>query len=357
MLLNRRRGFTLIELLVVIAIIAVLIALLLPAVQQAREAARRSTCKNNLKQIGLALHNYHERFNVFPPGYVDGSVAAGNSDYSWPSFILPDIDQAPMYNQLRIGNVSLNANFAIPANKVVMQTPLAALTCPSNPTPQLNDANLPAAGARAISATATDQLPVNSYVGLNNSSSGLSRNRSSDSANASFGATGFFYRNSKTGFKNLTDGSTNTIVVSERAWLSKLTPIYAAVTIGMRNDTGGAGALVGGVPIGATTDGFTTQPVGTTAGTFDPTGGGNAGLVYALAAPVGAVNAPFTTVGGTVENRAGISSTHVGGAHVLLGDGAVKFVTDSMDFNAGPAVDSLLERLIAVSDGQLIGDW
>ncbi len=348
MLLNRRRGFTLIELLVVIAIIAVLIALLLPAVQQAREAARRSTCKNNLKQIGLALHNYHERFNVFPPGYVDGTVAAGNSDYSWPSFILPDIDQAPMYNQLRIGNVTLTQNLAIAANKIVMQTPMAALSCPSNPTPQLNDANQPAAGARAITATATDTLPVNSYVGMNNSSSGLARNRSSDSANASFGATGFFFRNSKTGFKTLTDGSTNTIVVSERAWLSKLTPIYAAVTIGVRNDTGG---------LDATSDGFTTQPSGATPGVFGTTGGGDAGLVYALAAPVGAVNNPFTTVGGTIPNRAGISSTHTGGAHVLLGDGAVKFVTDSLDFNADPAVNSLLERLIALSDGQIVGDW
>jgi prepilin-type N-terminal cleavage/methylation domain-containing protein len=102
---RQRSGFTLIELLVVIAIIAILIALLLPAVQQAREAARRRQCKNNLKQIGLALHNYHDSLLVFPFG---GSVGAdivnlsttGNNGFGWRVFILPYIDQAPLYNQL-----------------------------------------------------------------------------------------------------------------------------------------------------------------------------------------------------------------------------------------------------------------
>src|SRR5688572_18495143 len=123
---RRRIGFTLIELLVVIAIIAILIALLLPAVQQAREAARRTQCKNNLKQMGLALHNYHDAFNMFPPGHVyDGfadtnvrsptngggndCVAAGalasNATYvraPWTVQILPYIDQAPLYNQFQM---------------------------------------------------------------------------------------------------------------------------------------------------------------------------------------------------------------------------------------------------------------
>src|SRR4249920_1165294 len=88
------RGFTLIELLVVIAIIAVLVALLLPAVQQAREAARRASCKSNLKQIGLALHNYHETANTMPPGWI------GGNRWGWAVMILPQIDQAPLYSTL-----------------------------------------------------------------------------------------------------------------------------------------------------------------------------------------------------------------------------------------------------------------
>ena len=98
------RGFTLIELLVVIAIIAVLIALLLPAVQQAREAARRSTCKNNLKQLGLAIHNYHDTHGVFPPGYIsrdvsttDPASAETGLGFSWGTMILPFMDQSPLY--------------------------------------------------------------------------------------------------------------------------------------------------------------------------------------------------------------------------------------------------------------------
>src|SRR5581483_8700238 len=110
-----KKGFTLIELLVVIAIIAILIALLLPAVQQAREAARRTQCKNNLKQLGLALHNYHDNFNTFPPGGVNGTAATSNyQGWGWSIMLLPQIDQAPLYNQI---------NFSLSMSTVLAQVP------------------------------------------------------------------------------------------------------------------------------------------------------------------------------------------------------------------------------------------
>ena len=96
-------GFTLVELLVVIGVIAILISLLLPAVQAAREAARRTQCRNNLKQIGVALHNYHASYNTFPPGYVAGAIYPATSNgWGWCAQLLPYLDQGPLSNSLNL---------------------------------------------------------------------------------------------------------------------------------------------------------------------------------------------------------------------------------------------------------------
>jgi prepilin-type N-terminal cleavage/methylation domain-containing protein len=149
---QRWRGFTLIELLVVIAIIAVLIALLLPAVQQAREAARRSQCKNNLKQLGLACHNYHDSFGQFPQNYdgrpinesQNGNWQTGTGDFGWIVMALPYLDQTPLYNQF---NFSLNTGsgscgWTSGNNLTLGQNAIPVLMCPSNPQPDKVNADV-----------------------------------------------------------------------------------------------------------------------------------------------------------------------------------------------------------------------
>ena len=128
---GRNRGFTLIELLVVIAIIAILVALLLPAVQQAREAARRTQCKNNLHQWGLALHNYHDSFLVFPPGSItgDGSIY-GPPRMPFFAGLLPYVEQAPLYGQLNFNTRTYM--FLDAFNRSVIGVPLTVARCPSD---------------------------------------------------------------------------------------------------------------------------------------------------------------------------------------------------------------------------------
>jgi prepilin-type N-terminal cleavage/methylation domain-containing protein len=206
--MRRRRGFTLIELLVVIAIIAVLIALLLPAVQAAREAARRVQCVNNLKQIGLALANYHDAIGSFPMSYagrrlfVDGSTDTAQG-WGWGSLILPQMEQPSLYNAI---NMSLPVE--APQNLTVVRTMIAGYLCPSDPTPgttfPVDDgtgvvlANVsPTSYAACVGNDAAD-----STTGLNNDGIG----------------NGVLYRNSRIRMADILDGTSQTIVIGERAW-------------------------------------------------------------------------------------------------------------------------------------------
>ncbi len=198
---RRKRGFTLIELLVVIAIIAILVALLLPAVQQAREAARRTQCKNNLKQLGLALHNYHDTFTRFPAGVFgaggQGPINNGSPGawlgWSGMAMLLPYFDQAPLYNQANFdyywdtnGSPAPEAN-----NRPVNRALISGLQCPSDPF----------GGSKPHSSSGPT-----SYV----MSAGPAT-----SWNTGTRKIGPFTLNSSIRMRDITDGSSNTIAMSE----------------------------------------------------------------------------------------------------------------------------------------------
>lgn len=151
-----RDGFTLIELLVVIAIIAVLIALLLPAIQQAREAARLSQCKNNLKQLGIALHDYHATHNVFPPAGIVSSTITDNR-FAWGAMILPQLDQSALYSQLDFSIY----NTASVGNRQAIGTVLAAFRCPTATDP----ARYPQIGPHSAPLPSFE-IATSSYMGV-----------------------------------------------------------------------------------------------------------------------------------------------------------------------------------------------
>src|SRR5438445_13771503 len=167
-----RRGFTLIELLVVIAIIAILMALLVPAVQKVREAAARTQCRNNLKQIGLALHGYHDRNKPFPPGYISAVGPNGPDDdrgpgWGWAAHILPDIEQAPLFRQIRF-----DKDIADPLNAQERMAVLPIFVCPSDDGPAFFAVNVLGDSAPDYSTPVVDgngqpvQVARSNYVGI-----------------------------------------------------------------------------------------------------------------------------------------------------------------------------------------------
>ena len=196
------RGFTLIELLVVIAIIAVLIGLLLPAVQAAREAARRAQCSNNLKQIGLAMHNYHSTHDTFPPGYVTAiSADAANPEigpgWAWGAMVLNNLEQVPLYN-----TINFNLQITDPSSMTARTAILSTFLCPSNV------GSGPVIVRNSMGTVLNSDLAAGQYVA---SAGQLEPGEFPDSNN------GVFYRNSRNGMREITDGSSMTLMVGERS--------------------------------------------------------------------------------------------------------------------------------------------
>jgi prepilin-type N-terminal cleavage/methylation domain-containing protein len=195
-----QRAFTLVELLVVIAIIGVLVALLLPAVQAAREAARRAQCSNNLRQIGIGLHNYHDTYQTFPFGW-------SNRGQGWSACLLPFIEQAPLWNTLQWAE-SNNWDSANTPNQRACETVIKTYRCPSAAIPEhVNNQSIPgrvpACYRGVASSTADSDDPSTSASGRCLEANDLE---------------GIFFGDSRINFKDITDGTSNTFMVGECYW-------------------------------------------------------------------------------------------------------------------------------------------
>ena len=321
---STRRGFTLIELLVVIAIIAILIALLLPAVQQAREAARRAQCKNNLKQLGLALHNYHDTFGALPPGYITRNVAAQQPammeqgpNFAWGTMILPQLDQGPLYDQL-----DFNGNATDQRNIDYGVTILPAFICPSDP----------GAEQFRVNDGSTDyDLAKSNYVGV--FGYGSVTMRPGDPA-----PKGAFYRNSNTRFRDVIDGLSSTMLVGERAaqhsfeaerpsvaadstWYAAIPGVMRPSGMMMMGDEASSSLVLGHV------------------GQMMMGMGGGMGMGMTMH------HTPNNT-----NHIVNFSSSHEGGIQFLMGDGSVHFLSENIDYDT-------FRWLGQRADGKTIGSF
>ncbi len=283
-LIRRTHGFTLIELLVVIAIIAILIALLLPAVQQAREAARRSQCKNNLKQLGLALHNYHDTIRTFPPGAIQNFAGNAQNEATWISMILPYIDQAPLYK--RANWSSCFGCVAAPGNPSyeIVSVSIPGMECPS-------DGQV----ALALGAFRRGNYAANSGIGPLTSTS---------DPNDPTRISGPFTMNSRRRMSDITDGTSSTVLVSE------LLKVEGNDFRGVMHYPEGSLYQHDQTPNSSVPDRFRTSL-----------------CVSTSVAPCTGTYTAYNNRSIVLTSR----SLHSGGVHTLLADGAVRFINNSIN--------------------------
>lgn len=337
---SRQRGFTLIELLVVITIIAVLIALLLPAVQQAREASRRTQCRNNLKQLGLALHNYHSTFDTLPiggygqPGDIDLGFGPFTVAGEGPSFyvgLLPYLDQAPLAARFNT-SVAASANpFLGPNGPLVHNLKLPALRCPSTTKDEFVD-------------NAGTNLFIASYAGISGAVSGpmgdtftetrVQTFQSCDGFTPRMAWGGVLLANQVLRLRDISDGTSNVMAISEVSGPirtpSGMTIISAAGTLGW----------VGSAVMTGTTSNYSDQVFSNPL-----TRSGNLTTV-AHQIGLGIWTGTFSTCSVESPNTP-LTSFHTGGVLALLCDGSVRFLSENSDI-------TLVKRMATRDDGASI---
>ena len=336
---QRTQGFTVVELLVTIAVIAILLALLLPAVQRAREVARRSQCLNNLKQIGLALHNYHDIHNTFPPGFTGGFEAhKDDKRWAWGTFILPQLEQAPLFGMLDPNGTSLFRLVFDETRQALIRTPISTYICPSDPGQPLADANRDFTGP--IYSASPAPPASGETIGAFHAGAPGPKGASSNYV-ASFGD---FWRpnfgiwslkelagNGAMGcltsveFSDITDGTSNTFAIGERTYQNS-----GAVWVGVEawNQCTSWGVSM--------VSGSAYYPMNSKPAPF-----------------------PFTCDG---VGASGFSSQHSGGGNFLMCDGSVQFVSEhiesrNVDETAAGMTIGLFQQLARINDGEVVSEF
>ena len=309
--MNRRSGFTLIELLVVIAIIGVLIGLLLPATQKVRAAAARIQCRNNLRQIGLALHSYHNRLGYFPPAYFSnlqpGTLPSQNSngDCTWNeigpgwgsgAYLLADLERNDVYQQ-----INFNLDIKDPANAVARNVMIPVFICPSEPRPD----NFTPVDSNGNPLVDINQQVItvahSSYVAMNGAPDGVTSD--------AFDNNGAFIRNKSLQIKNMTDGLSTTLFIGERC-------------TNMSNTT-----WVGGVQ-GSVVPDLRYSDLADQLAAAE----GDCALVLAHGSTTHLPNNPL------VFDADATASYHEAGVNFLFGDGSVQVINDQINPNTYQAL-------------------
>jgi prepilin-type N-terminal cleavage/methylation domain-containing protein/prepilin-type processing-associated H-X9-DG protein len=321
-----KRGFTLVELLVVIAIIGTLVGLLLPAVQAARESARRSSCVNNLKQVGLALHNYHSAGRVFPPGFkrVYGSTssndlttdaAASQGNWAWAAYLLPFIEMDSVYQTIDVAGTDC-------ATAVGNATKMAAMTRRAPPFLCASDATrIPGTNASLYfkdqaGSNVTTLMAMSNYVAANHSNDIM---RAGD---------GMFFMDSKSTSAKIADGLSKTIALGERTYL-------------LRNGVTGVDPVQG-----YRYNGFLSPYAGCVYCVRGTRQQSSFGIRDGLGAALMGINEPSVLMD-SADSRAsrGFSSYHGSGAQFAMADGSVRYLSETIGL-------AILRDLISINDGR-----